>query len=121
MNSSGKFFVPMTSFGFASVFSAPATPLFDEPPQAVMPIRSATPIETANAAFAARRVCLRTISPPFGFPGPPQGSLFPGTLCPRRHPAVGPTLDEREHGRREQGDCRDEDCGRERAAEPVHV
>src|ERR1700750_2912188 len=60
MYSSPKFFVPRTIGGLLAVdfaFPALATP-------AVIPIRSATPNETANAAFAARRVCFLTISPP---------------------------------------------------------
>src|SRR3954470_8639881 len=53
------------------------------PPQAVRPIRSATPKEIANAALAARRVCLRNIRCP------------PLWLCPLRAcPAEDPTLSE---------------------------
>src|SRR3954453_18527139 len=51
------------------------------PPQAVRPIRSATPNEIANAALAARRVCLRNIRCP------------PLWLCPLRAcPPEDPTL-----------------------------
>jgi hypothetical protein len=64
MYSSPKFFVPsvMVGFGPADVVAgADVLLLPPPPPQAVRPIRSATPKEIANAAFAARRVCLRNI------------------------------------------------------------
>src|SRR5579884_4367729 len=96
MYSSVKFFVPRTIVGFAAAFvlAAPA-------PAASRPMRSATPSETANAALAARRVCLRTIPcPPFELPSPQ-------TLCPGGHPAVGHVLQEPERGGDEERHGRD--------------
>src|SRR5215470_11260419 len=119
MNSSGKFLVPMISFGFDTVFSAPATPPLAEPPKAVMPMRSATPNETANAAFAVRRVCFRYISPPLASLTCLRAYPVTGTLCSRSRPAGGRTLDKREHSRREQGNGRNEHRRRECPGEPV--
>src|SRR5437762_13904096 len=63
MNSSAKFLVPTVIVGFGpdAVVVGAVVPLPPPPPQAVRPIRSATPKEIANAALAARRVCLRNI------------------------------------------------------------
>ena len=58
MNCSVKFLLPITTVGFAAG-DAPA------PALAIRPMRSATPSETANDAFAARRVCLRYMYPSF--------------------------------------------------------
>src|SRR5512133_1164382 len=64
MNSSAKFFVPTVIAGFGPDAAVVVLLLLlpPPPPQAVRPIRSATPKEIANAALAARRVCLRNIS-----------------------------------------------------------
>src|SRR5262249_56384948 len=63
MYSSPKFFVPsviVTLDGEAEPVVV-VLPLLPPPPQAARPIRSATPKEIANAALAARRVCLRNM------------------------------------------------------------
>ena len=65
MYSSPKFFVPSVIVGFgAADVVAVVSLLPPPPPQAVRPIRSATPKEIANAALAARRVCLRNMQCP---------------------------------------------------------
>jgi hypothetical protein len=53
--------VPMVIVGFGPVDDVvgAVVPPPPPPPQAEIPIRSATPNEIANAALAARRVCLR--------------------------------------------------------------
>src|SRR5437763_1416278 len=95
-------------FMSAIVFGAPATPLFFAEPQAVMPIRSATPNETANAAFAARRMCFRTISSLLLVAlSNPCLVLSPGTLSARSHPAKGCALPEREHAGGDEREGRD--------------
>src|SRR2546429_65224 len=67
MNCSGKFFVPTMIVGFFAAVECEAT--------AVPPKRSGTPNAIANAALAARRVCLRTMTLPFGSGPPPARSL----------------------------------------------
>src|SRR5215470_17157582 len=109
MYSSPKFFVPSTIVGLLAAdfaFPALATP-------AVSPIRSATPNETANAALAARRVCLRTISPPL------EIGTEPWTLRAWSHPAEGRALREREHSGGDERESRDAERRREDAREPV--
>src|SRR6185312_10267150 len=73
------------------------------PPQAVRPIRSATPKEIANAALAARRVCLRNIRCPPSLALPLSGPVLRETLRSRSHPA-------RRGARHERQDK----CGRQR-------
>src|SRR2546423_630066 len=75
MYCSGKFFVPTMTFGFAAAVRCDAA--------AVPPKTSGTPSAIANAALAARRVCLRTICPPCcgprrGGPYPPRAPLGEG-------------------------------------------
>src|SRR6266576_1225349 len=109
MYSSPKFFVPRVIVGLLDValdFPAEATP-------AVSPIRSATPIETANAALAARRVCFRTISPPL------EIGTAPWTLRGWSHSVVGRALRERQQSVREQRKSGDADRRRENAGEAV--
>src|SRR5947199_6731763 len=64
MNSSAKFLSPTVMVGFGPVVDDVVVVVLlppPPPPQAVIPIRSATPNEIANAALAARRVCFRNI------------------------------------------------------------
>src|SRR5262249_11254679 len=63
MYSSPKFFVPSVIVTLAGEAEPVVVvlPLLPPPPQAARPIRSATPKEIANAALAARRVCLRNM------------------------------------------------------------
>src|ERR1041384_4883361 len=93
MNSSAKFFVPTVIAGFGPAAADDVEVVFLLlPPQAVSPIRSATPNETANAALAARRVCLRNIRALLS-----RLSLA-GTLRLRCHPTRGRALCECERG-----------------------
>src|SRR5439155_19070127 len=91
------------SFGFGAdaevvVVLLPPPP----PPQAVRPIRSATPKEIANAALAARRVCLRNIRcPPLWLAL--SGPVLRETLRSRSHPTRRRALNEGE-----------DKCGRQR-------
>src|SRR5438128_12241571 len=103
MNSSGKFFVPSTIVGFLVAFAAPADPVL------TIPMRSATPNETANAAFAARRVCLRNI------PSSSRVRTAPETLRGGRHPAEGRALQQGERAGDEQREGRDAVRGPEHA------
>src|SRR5579872_4878992 len=75
MNSSVKFLLPTTIVGFACGFAEAAAVL---PPKTI-----ATPNEIANAAFAARRVCLRIMLPPPGMDALPGKSLWDGGLSRR--------------------------------------
>src|SRR6476661_4336418 len=109
MYSSPKFFVPRVIVGLLELafdFPAAATP-------AVSPIRSATPIETANAALAARRMCFRTISPPL------EIETAPWTLRGWSHPVGGRALRKRQQSIREQRENGDADRRREHAGEAV--
>src|SRR6476660_5865876 len=109
MYSSPKFFVPRVIVGLLELafdFPAEATP-------AVSPIRSATPIETANAALAARRMCFRTISPPL------EIETAPWTLRGWSHPVGGRALRKRQQSVREQRENGDADRRREHAGEAV--
>src|SRR4029077_3298408 len=109
MYSSPKFFVPRVIVGLLELafdFPAAATP-------AVSPIRSATPIETANAALAARRMCFRTISPPL------EIETAPWTLRGWSHPVGGRALRKRQQSVREQRENGDADRRREHAGEAV--
>src|ERR1700751_1748403 len=92
----------MAGFGPAAVVVGGVLPPPPPPPQAVRPMRSATPKEIANAALAARRVCLRNIRcPPLsGFAL--FGRVLGETLCPRSHPTRRRMLNERQ-----------DECGRE--------
>src|SRR3954447_24622845 len=92
MYSSPKFFVPSVIAGFGPdpVVVGALVLLPPPPPQAVRPIRSATPKEIANAALAARRVCLRNMQCPPLVIWPSLG----GTLRPRSHPTRGRLLGE---------------------------
>src|SRR3954469_10788112 len=83
MYSSPKFFVPsvIAAFGPEPVVVGALVLLPPPPPQAVRPIRSATPKEIANAALAARRVCLRNIR------CPPSLAL-PLRACPPGDPTL---------------------------------
>src|SRR6476659_9118881 len=104
MKLSPKPFEPMMIAGFGPeevvvvvVVLSPPPP----PPQAVRPIRSATPKEIANAALAARRVCLRNIRcllSSFALSGP----VLRETLRSRSHPPRSRALNERQ-----------EKCGRQ--------
>src|SRR3954447_3774128 len=104
MYSSPKFFVPSVIAGFGPdpVVVGALVLLPPPPPQAVRPIRSATPKEIANAALAARRVCLRNIGCP-----PPwlalSGPVLRETLRSRSHPTRRRALNERQ-----------DKCGRQR-------
>src|SRR4051794_38987929 len=70
MYSSPKFFVPMTTVCDGAACAAD------------QPISSATPIATANAALAARRVCFRIMGPLLSG----RGSLtLPTSEAPGRH------------------------------------
>src|SRR6266566_5226499 len=105
MYSSPKFFVPSVIVGFGpdAVVELLLLPL-PPPPQAVRPIRSATPKEIANAALAARRVCLRNMQCPplvLALIGPFLGE----TLRPRSHPARGRVLGEGQRERRQERYC----------------
>src|SRR5947199_3204895 len=104
MKLSPKPFEPMMIAGFGPeevVVVGAVEPPPPPPPQAVRPIRSATPKEIANAALAARRVCLRNIRcPPL--------SLCPLQACPRK------TLRPRSHPTRcRMLNERKDECGRE--------
>src|SRR3954467_357400 len=117
MYSSPKFLVPRVIAGFGPdeevvvLLLLPPPP----PPHAARPIRSATPKEIANAALAARRVCLRNIrcppslalplrACPPGDPTPPE----PADATPRaerargqmRSPAPSPRRTARRRARR---------------------
>ncbi len=61
MNSSGKFFVPMMMVGLAVDFACAGR----AKTAANKPMTIATPREIANAALAARLVCLRITAAPF--------------------------------------------------------
>src|SRR5579862_4324811 len=105
MYSSPKFFVPSVMVGFGpDVVVAGAVVLLPPPPpppQAARPMRSATPKEIANAALAARRVCLRNMQCllcSFARSGPVLGE----TLRLRSHPTRGRVPRQAQHERREE-------------------
>src|SRR5947208_7311316 len=103
MNSSAKFLVPTVIVGFGpdAVVVGAVLLLPPPPPQAVRPIRSATPKEIANAALAARRVCLRNMVPSsLGLPSS-------GTLRPWSHPTRGSALGQADHPGSEEREGRD--------------
>src|SRR6266567_652488 len=104
MYSSPKFFVPSVIVGLAA-----AAGFFLPPPQATRPMRSATPKETANAAFAARRVCFRTIL------SPPLRVTSVQTLRSRSRPARDRASCNTQRERRQQRDRRDAESRREHA------
>src|SRR5438045_6207172 len=97
MNSSAKFLVPtgIVGFGPDAVVVGAVVPLPPPPQHAVRPIRSATPKEIANAALAARRVCLRNI-PLLLSSLTLFGPVLRETLRPGSHPTRGRTLTERQ-------------------------
>src|SRR5215469_9639063 len=105
MYSSPKFFVPrliVTLDGDAEPVDVVVVVLLPPPPpQAASPIRSGIPKEIANAALAARRVCLRNMqSPPLVVAL--SGPVLRGTLRPRGHSARRRTLGQRQRKGRQE-------------------
>src|SRR3954471_3147931 len=100
----------IAGFGPDAVVVGAVVPPPPPPPQAVRPIRSATPNEIANAALAARRVCLRNIRcPPLWLAL--SGPVLRETLRSRSHATRCRMLNERQDKCGRQGHCRDAQRG----------
>src|SRR2546421_5184653 len=107
MYSSPKFFVPRTTV-------VPAECAGRANAAANKPIRIATPSEIANAAFAARRVCLRITSTPFEL----SREVIDETSTPKAPGRYGNLQSEEgeKHGRRQSHDA---DRGAEHPGKPI--